>query len=736
MKRKLLWILMVSCLIILILCCAASAEESWYWKNDPNATATLDDNGVLTIRGSGTIEGYPWMADASYRDSVIEVVIYGPTGIGKDAFSGLKNLKSVYAPQVITVGEGAFSYCPALTDVMLSSKKLIIGDCAFYKCSSLTQSGFTTGREAKSIGKYAYQDCTSLTSFSPESLESIGEGAFFNCTSLKDVTIPNGVTTIEEMTFCNCGKLTRCTLGNSIQTIKSGAFAYCSSLSSLKLPAGIANIAEDAFANVTPVLYADIGTDTAKSLGKINIPFREFYNNSYLLQYMYENGKITNLELISIDKTGNFHTIPDGVTRIREGAAFEHKEMITVTIPSTVKSIGEEAFYGCPKLGRVSIPTGVTTIEKGTFANCSGLNSATLPDTVQTIEEGAFYGCSNLDSLTLPSGLKKIGLGAFENCSKLSSIKIPDGVKEIDKEAFAVCEKLGSVTLPKSITKICNSAFFGCSSLKTVTYAGTMANARGIEAEEGNEYLLYATWNCSDGKFVPGAGSATDPGTPTVTQPETPTETYTTPTTGTDPETPTETYTTPTTGSDPGTPTVTQPETGTEIQIKPTTESDEDITAYLILSKTDLTIKGAKQKTVRVTLTNPKDYIIGVKSNNTKVAKATFSGNDIIITPTKKKGEARITVLSALGGDEDIYVTVKEGWELNEKSITLKKGEKFKIKLSAIPSSIKIKNCESSNSKVAKVDKKGNIKAKKKGKATIKVTLSNGKTLKIKVKVK
>ena len=81
-------------------------------------------------------------------------------------------------------------------------------------------------------------------------------------------------------------------------------------------------------------------------------------------------------------------------------------------------------------------------------------------------------------------------------------------------------------------------------------------------------------------------------------------------------------------------------------------------------------------------------------------------------------------------------MTVKEGWELNEKSITLKKGEKFKIKLSAIPSSIKIKNCESSNSKVAKVDKKGNIKAKKKGKATIKVTLSNGKTLKIKVKVK
>ena len=89
-----------------------------------------------------------------------------------------------------------------------------------------------------------------------------------------------------------------------------------------------------------------------------------------------------------------------------------------------------------------------------------------------------------------------------------------------------------------------------------------------------------------------------------------------------------------------------------------------------------------------------------------------------------------------MGAEAKLTVTVKKGWSLSENKITMKKGEKFKIKLSAVPSSIKIKKCESNKPKVAKVDKKGKITAKKKGKATITVTLSNGKKLKLKVTVK
>ena len=165
-------------------------------------------------------------------------------------------------------------------------------------------------------------------------------------------------------------------------------------------------------------------------------------------------------------------------------------------------------------------------------------------------------------------------------------------------------------------------------------------------------------------------------------------------------------------------------------------ESQPDIPASITLSKTVLTIKDAKPQTITATLANPNDSIVSVKSSKTKIAQVEFSDKEITITPAKKAGKATITVTTAKGATAELTVTIKEGWSLNEKKLTMKKGEKFKIKLNAVPSSIKIKSFESNKPKVAKVDKKGKITAKKKGKATITVILSNGKTLKLKVTVK
>ena len=73
--------------------------------------------------------------------------------------------------------------------------------------------------------------------------------------------------------------------------------------------------------------------------------------------------------------------------------------------------------------------------------------------------------------------------------------------------------------------------------------------------------------------------------------------------------------------------------------------------------------------------------------------------------------------------------------------ILLKKGKKFKIK-AKLQSKQKVSThiakfrYESSNTKIATVDKNGNVKAKKKGTVTIYVYAQNGlcKTVKIKVK--
>ena len=154
------------------------------------------------------------------------------------------------------------------------------------------------------------------------------------------------------------------------------------------------------------------------------------------------------------------------------------------------------------------------------------------------------------------------------------------------------------------------------------------------------------------------------------------------------------------------------------------------------LSTTEITLKGVKTQTVTATLGNPEDSIASVVSDKGKVAKASFEGNEILIASSKEAGKTTVTVTTAKGATAQISVTVKENAELNEKKVTLKKGKTFKIKVLAIPSKVKATEFKSDKPAVATVDKKGVVKAVGKGKATITVTLSNKKTLKLKVTVK
>lgn len=92
---------------------------------------------------------------------------------------------------------------------------------------------------------------------------------------------------------------------------------------------------------------------------------------------------------------------------------------------------------------------------------------------------------------------------------------------------------------------------------------------------------------------------------------------------------------------------------------------------------------------------------------------------------------------TTLGGKYGVAKAVK----LNKSNVKIKKGKTFKIKASEIKKDKKIKRhraiCyESSNTKIATVNSKGKIKAKKKGKCTIYVYAQNGvyKTVKVTVK--
>lgn len=144
----------------------------------------------------------------------------------------------------------------------------------------------------------------------------------------------------------------------------------------------------------------------------------------------------------------------------------------------------------------------------------------------------------------------------------------------------------------------------------------------------------------------------------------------------------------------------------------------------------------SKYKVLKVVSSKTKSY------THKKLKKGTYYKYNIVAF--KYVNGVKVTLAASkkihattLGGKYGVAKAVK----LNKSNVKIKKGKTFKIKASEIKKDKKIKRhraiCyESSNTKIATVNSKGKIKAKKKGKCTIYVYAQNGvyKTVKVTVK--
>ena len=112
-----------------------------------------------------------------------------------------------------------------------------IGEYAFQKCTSLTSVTIPSG--VTSIGEQAFRYCSSLTSVTiPNSVTSIGESAFDSCTNLKSIEIPSSVTSIEQYAFFRCSSLASVTVQATTPPIlESGVFGNTSSNLVIYVPA-------------------------------------------------------------------------------------------------------------------------------------------------------------------------------------------------------------------------------------------------------------------------------------------------------------------------------------------------------------------------------------------------------------------------------------------------------------------------------------------------------------------
>lgn len=263
-------------------CGADNGGENLKW--------TLDNNGVLTISGSGAMKDYTWdenvRLDWYVRKKDIRSVVLDNriTHIGNYAFDKCTNIESVrytdytgnagvaLPKSVTTIGVHAFSDTGVTGTLKLPDDLIAIGSHAFYHCGKLNGE-LKLPDTVKEIGGFAFNSCGFTGKLElPASLENIGNDAFESCSGLTGkLTFPSKMNEIKSSIFHETG-ITEVVIPSSIKTVRDFAFNSCMNLKKVYLPTEIPKIYNRAFMNCSDVKFyypaykADWMTQTSKFL--------------------------------------------------------------------------------------------------------------------------------------------------------------------------------------------------------------------------------------------------------------------------------------------------------------------------------------------------------------------------------------------------------------------------------------------------------------------------------------
>ena len=215
-----------------------------------------------------------------------------------------------------------------------------------------------------SIHSYAFDDCSNLETISVSSSNTsfcAVDGVLFNKDKTKLVRYPSGKTN------------TSYTIPGHVETIGNSAFYNVGNVKNIVMPQNVTSVDSWNFSSVTKIFgkagsyaetYANNNSQTFVDIG------------DYLLN-------ISNDDTISITGyTGSDTslTIPSAfggmsVTAIGYEAFRNCDGLTSLTIPGSVTSIGGWAFSYCDNLTSVTIPGSVTSIGERVFANSTKLTS-------------------------------------------------------------------------------------------------------------------------------------------------------------------------------------------------------------------------------------------------------------------------------------------------------------------------------------------------------------------------
>ena len=358
---------------------------------------------------------------------------YNITQIGKHAYAGCSNLKSIFIPDTIQkVHNYAFSGVSA--NLYIQRDEPAIGSVpAGWGWSWNSNDGDDEGTrvlywgviDMYESGDYSFILLNDYTAVAAEYIGStsvlsvevpasvtyndtefvvaqLGDELFANMSLLNTVTLHEGLKTIGSKVFYMDMMLSSITLPSTLTSIGDYAFLGTMSLKEIYIPASVESVGFVCFAGSNATIYCGIeesiiggaynyrvtqwniklGFEDISNLTSLDGIWSLITNPTYLPTY-YNVKYVYNVEATETGRSTTFKYIlyNDNNARL---IGYSTKAMLTVqsyTIPSTIEyngetfnvvSIGANALNGA-KLSTLFVPASVTYLEANAFAGCSGM---------------------------------------------------------------------------------------------------------------------------------------------------------------------------------------------------------------------------------------------------------------------------------------------------------------------------------------------------------------------------
>lgn len=320
-------------------------------SNQREISPLLVINGIL-------IEAYQVAGDVTIPEKVTQIA----SGVFLDNY----DITSVVIPEGVTeIGGSAFAYCSELKSITIPSSVTTLGDIVVEECGSLLDVYYNGTKEQwANIPNMKHN--LEFKGMTIHCADGIIEPGTFRCTLRSDETVtitglvkPEGVTEIIIPSEID---------GIPVTEIGGWAFAECSVLKNIVIPDTITSIGYHAFEGTqwladkrkeNPLVIVNgILVDGITAKGDITIP-----KNVKRIMYGAFSGS-TDVKSV---------TYLTGIEATGFGAFSGCENLEKVILSNSIKIISENTFSDCVNLKSIEIPSSVNYVDYGAFFCCENL---------------------------------------------------------------------------------------------------------------------------------------------------------------------------------------------------------------------------------------------------------------------------------------------------------------------------------------------------------------------------